>query len=132
MEDSHARGKNTDIFVCLLRPLDETIAFLVPLVFKRQILTLGVGAAMKVHIDRMIHNEVDRQAGIDLPWIASKLLYGVTHRREIDQKRNARYVRHQNSHRVICDLPLYRRIAGPKTQAANIFLTDAWLIAIPQ
>ena len=40
-------GKNTDIFVCLLRPLDETIALLVPLVFKRHILTQGIGAAVK-------------------------------------------------------------------------------------
>ena len=79
----------------------------------------------------MIDNEVDRQAGIDLPRIASKLLYGVTHRREIDQKRNARYVRHQNPHRMIRHLPLHCRIAGP-TQAANILFTDSGLIAIPQ
>jgi len=72
MADAGAGGHDGEVRERLLAPLQEFVAFLVLLVFFRDVLAEGFVVAEEVHDHRVIDDQIDRDQRIDLFGIATE------------------------------------------------------------
>ena len=79
VQNPHARRNHGDIFIHLLGPFHEAVALAVAVVFERHIPLQGIRLTVKIHIYRVIYDEIDGQARINRLRVAAELFYRVPH-----------------------------------------------------
>ena len=95
-------------------PAQEPVALAIPLIFELDVLGEGTRVAELVDDDRMVDDEVDRHQRIDPFGIAAERPHRVAHGGEVDHRRHAGEILHQNARRAEGDLAiaLLRRQPG--------------------
>jgi len=65
MADPHPGRHHSEALECLLRPVEQRVAFAVATVLPLQIGGIRVGTAKTIDLDRVIDDQVYRDEGID-------------------------------------------------------------------
>ena len=80
----------------------------------------------------MIDDEIDRHQRIDFGWISAKMLHSVAHGGEIDHRRDAGEVLHQDPRRAERDLAIRRPILKPLRDRLNVLFDHRAAILVTQ
>ena len=102
--DAGPRRHHAEVVEGALPPLQELVALDVALVLAVDVQLEGARGAELVDHHRMVDDEVDRVQGVDLLRVAAQRLDPVAHRREVDHRRDAGEVLHQDPRRPVGDL----------------------------
>ncbi len=89
---------------CILRPAHERIAFAVAAKFECKILIDGIRNAGNIDDRRVIDDQVDRNARIDVARLSTQIAHRRTHGREIGSERDARGITGKDAHGMKWDL----------------------------
>ena len=110
--DAGAGRHDAEIAERLLAPFQELVALLVALIFELDIAVEGHRRAELVDDDGVVDDEVDRHQRIDLLRVAAERCHGVAHRGEVDDRRNAGEILHQDAGRPVGDLDAGAALVG--------------------
>ncbi len=130
--DAGAGRHDAEILERVLRPFQETVAFLVLLVFLFDILLERVAVSEEIHRHRMIDHQINRHQRVDLLRIAAKLFHGVAHRGQIDHRRHAGEILHQDARRPKRDFALGRPGLEPLRDGQDVVLGDRAAVLVAQ
>ena len=131
--DAGAGRHDTEIVEGLLAPFQELVALGVALVFELDVLGEGLGRAELVDDDRVVDDEVDRHQRIDLLGVAAQRLDAVAHRGEVDHRRHAGEVLHQDAGRAEADfLAGLALVVEPGDEILDVGLGDRAPVLVAQ
>ena len=94
--DAHARGYDAELLEGALGPFQEGVALDVAFVFDHDVLVEARRGAGALQDDRVVDDEFDRHQRVDPLRLAAERHDGVTHRRQVHDRRDARQVLHQH------------------------------------
>ena len=97
-----------------LAPAQERVALLVALELELGVALEREPLGEHVHLDRVVDHELHRHQRVDLGGIPAKVLHGVAHRGQVDDRRHACEVLHQHARRPIGDLVGGLVLGGPR------------------
>ncbi len=80
----------------------------------------------------MIADEVDRNEGVDLLGVSAQHLHGIAHGCEIDHRRNAGEVLHQDARRTERNLAFRSLGLEPQSDRLEVFLADRAAVLVAQ
>ena len=120
MADARAWWHHAEIVEGASAPAQERVALAVPLIFPVDIDLERLVGAEGVDHHRMVDDEIDRRQRIDLLRIAAERRHGVAHGGEIDHRRHAGEILHQDARRTEGDLLVALALLQPLGDAANI------------
>ena len=132
MADAGARRHHAEIVEGARAPAQERVALAVPLIFPVDIDLERLVGAEGVDHHRMVDDEIDRRQRIDLVRIAAERRHGVAHGGEIDHRRHAGEILHQDARRAEGDLLVALALLQPLRDAANIVGGDAPPVLVAQ
>ena len=130
--DAGARRHHAEILERALRPFQESVAFLILLVFLFHVLLERRRRAEEVDDHRMIDDEIDRNQRIDLVGIAAEMAHGVTHGGQIDDGGHAGEILHQHPRRTERNLVLGAAFFQPSRNRLDVVLGDRATILVAQ
>lgn len=78
----------------------------------------------------MVNNKVNWTERIDLAWITTKAIHGITHRSQVDDCWDTREVLKDDSGWEEWDFNIFLRSASPVEDLLNVTLFDAEVIAV--
>ena len=104
MADPGRRRDHPQVVEGLLPPAQERVPLAVALVVAVGVDVERARVSERVHLNRVVDDQVDRDQWVDLLRIAAELLHRVAHRRQVDQRRHAGEVLHQHPRRLKRDL----------------------------
>jgi hypothetical protein len=126
-------GGTTEKFEkCLLAPFQEFVAFLVLLVFLDDVLAERLVVPEEVHDHRVVDDEIDRHQRVDLLGIAAQRLHRITHRGEIDHRRHAGEILHQDARRAERNFMLELALPQPFRHRDDVGLLDRAVVLVAQ
>ena len=102
--DAGCGRHHAEVVEGLLAPAQERVALLVSLVVAVGIDVEGAVVPERVHLHRMVDDQVHRHQWIDLLRVGAQVFHRVAHGGEVDDGRNAREVLHEDTGRLIRDL----------------------------
>ena len=130
--DAGAGRHHGEIRKRLLAPFQEFVAFLILLVFLDHVLAERLVVAEEVHDHRVVDHEIDRHQRIDLLGVAAEALHRVAHRGEIDHRRDAGEILHQDARRAEGDLMFERALLQPFRDRDDVVLLDGAAVLVAQ
>ena len=92
MHDTDPGRDDSEGLEGLLPPFEELVAFSIADEFHFEIESEGLGTPEVIHLDRMVDDKIDRNEGLDHGGIFPCSGDGITHGREVDQKRYPRKI----------------------------------------
>ncbi len=104
MADTGAGRHDLEIVESVRAPFEEFVALAVARIFKLDVLAERPGVAELVDHHAVVDHQIDRDQRIDLLRIAAELRHRVAHRCQVDDRRHAGEVLHQNARRPVLDL----------------------------
>ena len=113
MADAGVGRHHLEVVECLLAPAQERVPLAVALELELGVPLEGEPLGEHVHLDRVVDHELDRNERIDLGGVAAQLLHGVAHGGEVDDRRHAGEVLHQDAGGPVGDLPRGLVLRGP-------------------
>lgn len=84
MDDTGAWRHNLEVIESLGAPLEELESLAVTLELKLFVFLGSAGDTSGIDLDGVINDEVDGAEWVDLAWVTSETLHGVTHSCQID------------------------------------------------
>jgi hypothetical protein len=78
----------------------------------------------------VINDQVDGHQGVDLGWISSETLHGISHGSEIDNCRYTSEILEDDSSGSERDLDVVLRVFNPVEDLLNVSLFDAEVVAV--
>ena len=84
MDDTRAWRHNLEVVEGLRAPLEELESLAVTLELELFVLLGGAGDTSSIDLNGVIDDEVDGAEWVDLAWVTSETLHGVTHSCQID------------------------------------------------
>lgn len=79
MDDTVARGHDSEVAEGRLTPLEECKSLLVPVEFDLLVAVLGVVGACDIDLDGVVNDEVSLAEGVDLVGVTTELLHSGSH-----------------------------------------------------
>jgi hypothetical protein len=133
VDDAHPRGHHAEAAERLLRPPQEGVALVVALVLALDVAPVRVGAAERVHLHRVVDDQVDGDQGIDPAGVASRALDGAAHGGEVDHGGDSGEVLEQNPGGNEGPLPVaLGRPAVPAGQRDHVVVGDESVPGVPE
>ena len=105
MADAGAGRHHAEVLERLLAPAEEGVALAVAGHFQGHVLLERAGRPEAVDRHRVVDHEIDRGQRLDAVGIAAQPRHGRAHRRQIDQRRHAGEILHEDARRAVADLP---------------------------
>ena len=131
--DAGAGRHDREVVEGELAPLQEAVALAVAGIFELDVLLEGFRGAELVDDHRMIDDEIDRDQRVDAARIAAEALHGVAHGREIDHRRHAGEILHEDARRPEGDLLLdLAAVVEPGRDRFDIGLGDGASVLVAQ
>ncbi len=119
------RGRHhAEVVEGLLAPAQERVALLVPLVVAVRVDVEGARVPERIHLHRVVDDQVDGHQRIDLLRIGAELFHRVAHRGEIDDGGDAGEVLHQDAGRLVGDLLGRLGLRVPARDRLDVLLRD--------
>ena len=132
MANACARRHHTEVVEGGLPPAQESIALPVALELQLDVFLEGVLAAEIVDHHRVVDHQVDRRKRIDLLGVSAQLPHGLAHRGEIDHRRDAGEVLHQDPRRAIGDFLVAAPFLLPVRHGLDVVDGDAAPVLVAQ
>ena len=118
MADAHARRDERKVVERLLRPPQKRVALAIALDLLFDVARVGVAESERVDLDRVVDDQVDGDERVDLPRVLARPLHRGPHRGQVDHRRHAREVLHQDARGQERKLAA-GRLDGPLRQRAD-------------
>ena len=115
-----------------LAPAQELVTLAVALELAPDIGAEGIRAAVAVHHDRVVDDEVHRAQRVDLLRVAAELGHGVAHGGKIDHSRHAGEVLHQHARGPEGDLGARAALLQPGAEARDVIDRDRAPVLVPE
>ena len=133
MADAGAGRHDGEVLEGRLAPFQEAVALAVALVFELDVAVEGAGRAELVDDHRVVDDEVDRHQRVDPARIAAEGLHGVAHGGEVDHRRHAGEILHQDAGRPVGDLLLgLAAVVEPGGHGLDVGLGDRAAVLVAQ
>jgi len=120
--------------------LRSLLPLFISFIFHRNVFSEPIGCPKIVYLHRMVHNQINRDKGIDLLRIFTQIIHRIPHSSQIHHCRNSREILHQNTYRFIwylyragiglfpaSDVKRSCSITIPSPQFLNIFSTSIFM-----
>jgi len=130
--DAGVRRDHPEVVERLLPPSQEPVPLLVAFELELRVALERVGPAHDVGDDRMVDDEVHGDPRIDPRRIATHVRHGVPHDGEVDHRRHAGEVLHQDAGRGERDLRIGFGPRVPTRQRLDVAGTDVHPVLVPQ
>ena len=114
--DAGPRRHDAEVVERPLAPAQEGVALAVARHLDSHVLGERVRGAEAVHLHRVVDHQVDRHQRVDPRRILAEPGHRVAHRREIDHRRHAGEILHQNPRRPVGDLA----VCPPRRQRLDV------------
>ena len=132
MHDADAGRDDAESFERLLAPFQQFVALAVARKFEFKIQLQRVGAAEKIHLHRVIHDEIHGHERLDHFRIAPEPRDGRAHRGEVHEQRHAGEVLQHHARDDEGNLDLRGCLCVPVRERAHVFFSDFFSVAIAQ
>ncbi len=132
VDDPGGRWDDAEVGEGLLPPAEKTIALLVALELEIGVATQRLARGEEVDLQRVIDDQVDREARVDPARIAAEASQGGAHRRQIDHGRHAGEVLHQDTRRKEGDLRTVGQTRCPGGNGPDVLAADALFVDLAQ
>ena len=131
--DAGAGRHHAEIVEGALAPLEEDVALAVALVLVLDVALERGGRAELVDDHRVVDDEVDGDERVDLLRVAAEALHAVAHGGEIDDRRHAGEVLHQDARRAEADLLAGGAlVVDPGGERLDVVLGDGAAVLVAQ
>jgi hypothetical protein len=131
--DAGAGGHDAEVVEGRRAPAQEAVALDIALVLAIDILAEGLGGAEGVHHHGVVDDQVDGVQGVDLLGIGAELGHGVAHGGQVDHRRHAGEVLHQDPGRAEADLVLHGALViEPCSQGLDVVGTHSGAVFVAQ
>ena len=128
VDDAAGGRHDAEVAECLLAPAQKLVALAVALELELGVALQGVRRAEEVHLQRVVDHQVDRDDRVDALRVAAHARHGRAHGDQVDHRRHAGEVLHDDARRFEGELDL--RAARRAFQAARL-ATSSWVMAKP-
>ena len=133
MADPCSRRNDAEIVKGALTPFQEGVAFQIAFIFPVHVQLKGPRIAEIVDHHAMVDHQIHRAKRVDLFRIPAKRDNPVPHRCQIDNRRNAGEVLHQNPRRAVGDFSwVLPACVAPFSKGADIFGCDGLAVFVAQ
>ena len=102
--DAGVGRHHREVVECGLAPAQEGVALAVALELELGVALEGEPLGEHVDLDRVIDDELDRHERVDPLGVAAELVHRVAHRGQVDDRRHACEVLHEDARRRVGDL----------------------------
>ena len=125
VQDAGTRREDAHVAKRFAAPAQKFVALAVLCHLERHVVGQRARAAMRIHHDRMIDDEIDGDHRIDLAWITAQRLHRIAHCCHVPQQGDARGFRHHHARRTKTDfavgrvLPVIGQPAGKRSQVVR-------------
>ncbi len=106
MADAGAGRHDTEIIERTLTPFQEAVALAVAVIFEVDVDLVSFVVAEGIDDHRMVDDEIDRHERVDLLRVAAEFQHRIAHRGEINDRRHASEILHQDACRAEGDFLL--------------------------
>ena len=130
--DAGCRRHHAEVVERLLAPAQEGVALLVSLVVAVRVDLERALVAERVHLDRVVDDQVDGNERVDLRRIAAEVVHRVAHRRQVDHRGHAREVLHEDSGGLERDLLRGLGLGIPGGDRLDVVAGDGLAVLEPQ
>ena len=127
-----AGGTTRKVVEGLAAPFQEFIALAIALELALGVVEQSEAGAEVVHLHRMVDDQIDRDQGIDLGGVAAHAGHGVAQRRQIDDRRDAGEILHDDARRLEWHLFALGLARLPIGQGDDVILGDLEAVALSQ
>ena len=125
MHDACGRGDDTELAKGLLAPAQELVAFAIALELELGIAIERLRRGEEIDLHRVIHDQVDGDARVDLRRIAAQPCQGIPHGGQVDDGRHTGEILHQDARREEGDLGAPGSRRCPTGEGNDVGLGDA-------
>ena len=132
VHDPGVRRHDGEVVEGRLAPAQEGIPLPVPLEFEQGIQVQRIRGAVVVHHDRMVDHELGRNQRIDAARVAAELGHGVAHGGEVDDRRHAGEVLHDDARRREGDLARGQFPRVRLGERQDVVASDALAVLVAQ
>lgn len=132
MADTGSWRNGQEVLEGGLSPFQELKSFVVSLEFDGFVLFSGVSGLGDVDLDRVIDDEVDWDQRIDLLWVATESLHGVSHGSQIDNAWDSCEILQEDSSRLEGDFDALGTGLFPVENLFDVLGLDVKAIAVSE
>jgi len=130
MDNTIARGHNSEVVEGLLTPLEESEALLVTLELKLFVLLFGVGGTGDIDLDGVIDDQVSLAKRVNFVGVSTEFLHGSSHGGEIDNSGHTGEILEEDTGGLERDLDTLLRGHGPVEDGLDISGLDVEVVAV--
>ena len=132
VDNAGPRRENPNIVKGLLGPLQQLIPFPVPLIFHFQVFLVGIGAAEKIHLYRVVDDQINGHHRVDGSGVAPPFRHGIPHGRQIHNTGDAGKILHDHPGGIPGDFLLVGIAGLPVCQFPDVVVRDVLAVLVSQ
>ena len=122
--NARTRRHDAEIIKRMLPPAQKLVALLIALHFQFHVQVKRIATGKMVNHHRVVYHQIHRRQGIDFIGVATCLLHGLAHRRQIHHRRHTRKVLHQHPSRSVLDFLLAGLVLQPCSYGFDVIRLD--------
>ncbi len=132
MDDSRVRWHHAQVVERPLAPAQERVALLVSLELEIGVALESLRRPEHVDLDRVVDDQLSGNQRIDPVWLTAHVLHGVAHRGQVNHRRDAGEVLHQDAGRHEGDLVARLGLRVPSGQGLDVLGPDRFPVLVAE